>query len=66
MKEALEDTLQQPLILMIVEEIAKRRPDKLSPFIKQLTTAALWNPNCSYTISNMLQYYAVKQEVRAE
>lgn len=66
MKEALEDTLLQIVVLMIVEEIAKRRPEKLTPFIQQLTTPHLWNPNCSYTISNMLQYYAVRQEVRAE
>lgn len=66
MKEALEDSLLQIVVLMIVEEIAKRRPEKLTPFIEQLTTPHLWNPNCSYTISNMLQYYAVRQEVRAE
>ncbi|XP_025077779.1 LOW QUALITY PROTEIN: uncharacterized protein LOC112554280 [Pomacea canaliculata] len=62
MKEALEDSLLQIVVLMIVEEIAKRRPEKLTPFIEQLTTPHLWNPNCSYTISNMLQYYAVRQE----
>lgn len=64
MKEAREDSTQQVLILMAMEEITKRRPEKLTPFIEQLTTPDLWNSNCAYTISSMLQHYAVKHEVR--
>ncbi|XP_025077777.1 uncharacterized protein LOC112554278 isoform X2 [Pomacea canaliculata] len=62
MKEAREDSTQQVLILMAMEEITKRRPEKLTPFIEQLTTPDLWNSNCAYTISSMLQHYAVKHE----
>lgn len=64
MKRALKDTVQQTIILTAVEEITKQRPEKITPFIEQLTTPSLWSANCADTITNILHHYAVRQEVR--
>lgn len=62
MKEAREDAGNQILLLMAMEEITKKRPDKITPHLNELMNLSLWQPLSLSFINRILQFYALKLE----
>ncbi|KAK7501739.1 hypothetical protein BaRGS_00007170 [Batillaria attramentaria] len=65
-KEAKEDTMFQVTILMALEEIAKRRTEKIAPHVDELMSPGTWQANSMYFVCRILQYYVLQSGERAD
>ncbi|XP_070174801.1 uncharacterized protein [Littorina saxatilis] len=66
MKEAKEDQMHQVLILMILADLAKRRLDRVEPFIDDFMNPDLWQPNSAHSVVSILQVYGLDAEEKAD
>nr|KAG5696315.1 hypothetical protein BaRGS_027925 [Batillaria attramentaria] len=66
MKEAKEDPMYQVILLMTIEEIAKRRPEKVKPYLDDLMALDQWQTMAHPIINRQLQFYALQSEASAQ
>ena len=63
MKEAREDQVQQVQILMTLTDLARRHVHLIEPHVADLMNPRLWQPMSAYSVTTILQFYALESEV---